>query len=154
MSTALSPVHNQSEFRRQAEDVIYLLQDDDPDQIALLCRNNLAVFHWQSGREAEAVAALEELLADWQPVLGDDHHQIFRARNNLSAFLSETGQEAGTVIMSPQGAGGSMRPRRASAASSGTVIKSAEKKLGRNDPCHCGSGRKFKHCCGGSRRGA
>ena len=21
-------------------------------------------------------------------------------------------------------------------------------KLGRNHPCHCGSGRKFKHCCG------
>jgi len=21
-------------------------------------------------------------------------------------------------------------------------------KLGRNDPCHCGSGKKFKHCCG------
>jgi SEC-C motif len=20
-------------------------------------------------------------------------------------------------------------------------------KLGRNDPCHCGSGRKYKHCC-------
>jgi len=20
-------------------------------------------------------------------------------------------------------------------------------KLGRNDPCHCGSGRKLKHCC-------
>ena len=19
--------------------------------------------------------------------------------------------------------------------------------LGRNDPCHCGSGRKYKHCC-------
>jgi len=23
-----------------------------------------------------------------------------------------------------------------------------EPKLGRNDPCHCGSGRKFKKCCG------
>jgi preprotein translocase subunit SecA len=22
------------------------------------------------------------------------------------------------------------------------------KKLGRNDPCHCGSGKKYKHCCG------
>lgn len=22
-------------------------------------------------------------------------------------------------------------------------------KLGRNDPCACGSGKKFKHCCGG-----
>jgi hypothetical protein len=21
------------------------------------------------------------------------------------------------------------------------------KKLGRNEPCHCGSGRKLKHCC-------
>ena len=21
-------------------------------------------------------------------------------------------------------------------------------KLGRNDPCHCGSGKKYKHCCG------
>jgi preprotein translocase subunit SecA len=22
------------------------------------------------------------------------------------------------------------------------------KKIGRNEPCHCGSGKKFKHCCG------
>lgn len=26
----------------------------------------------------------------------------------------------------------------------------AEPKLGRNDPCHCGSGKKFKHCHGKS----
>ncbi len=31
---------------------------------------------------------------------------------------------------------------------SGTVIK--EKKPGRNDPCPCGSGKKYKHCCGRS----
>lgn len=29
---------------------------------------------------------------------------------------------------------------------SGTVRK--EKKIGRNDPCPCGSGKKYKHCCG------
>ena len=29
---------------------------------------------------------------------------------------------------------------------SGTVIK--DKKVGRNDPCPCGSGKKYKHCCG------
>ena len=28
------------------------------------------------------------------------------------------------------------------------VVKSAEEKIGRNDPCHCGSGKKFKHCHG------
>ena len=29
---------------------------------------------------------------------------------------------------------------------SGTVRK--EKKVGRNDPCPCGSGKKYKKCCG------
>ena len=24
----------------------------------------------------------------------------------------------------------------------------AKKKIGRNDPCPCGSGKKYKHCCG------
>ncbi|MCR5415883.1 MAG: SEC-C domain-containing protein [Pseudobutyrivibrio sp.] len=28
-----------------------------------------------------------------------------------------------------------------------TVVRS-EKKVGRNDPCPCGSGKKYKHCCG------
>ena len=30
--------------------------------------------------------------------------------------------------------------------SSTTVVKG--KKVGRNDPCPCGSGKKYKHCCG------
>ena len=29
---------------------------------------------------------------------------------------------------------------------SNTVVKG--KKIGRNDPCPCGSGKKYKHCCG------
>ena len=27
-------------------------------------------------------------------------------------------------------------------------VKFAGKKIGRNEPCFCGSGKKFKHCCG------
>lgn len=30
--------------------------------------------------------------------------------------------------------------------SSGTIVK--DKKIGRNDPCPCGSGKKYKKCCG------
>ena len=26
--------------------------------------------------------------------------------------------------------------------------KYAKKKMGRNEPCFCGSGKKYKHCCG------
>ncbi|MDR1017287.1 MAG: SEC-C domain-containing protein [Lachnospiraceae bacterium] len=29
---------------------------------------------------------------------------------------------------------------------SGTIVK--DKKVGRNDPCPCGSGKKYKYCCG------
>lgn len=28
----------------------------------------------------------------------------------------------------------------------GVTIRN-ENKIGRNDPCHCGSGKKFKKCC-------
>jgi preprotein translocase subunit SecA len=29
-----------------------------------------------------------------------------------------------------------------------TVRKTAAEKVGRNDPCPCGSGKKYKNCCG------
>jgi preprotein translocase subunit SecA len=28
------------------------------------------------------------------------------------------------------------------------VVKKASEKIGRNDPCPCGSGKKYKKCCG------
>lgn len=28
------------------------------------------------------------------------------------------------------------------------TVRREEPKLGRNDPCHCGSGKKYKKCCG------
>ncbi|MDE0495804.1 MAG: preprotein translocase subunit SecA [Acidimicrobiaceae bacterium] len=55
---------------------------------------------------------------------------------------------AGPAPSAPRGPSGPSQSRRIAAASTGTVVKSAQEKLGRNDPCHCGSGRKFKHCCG------
>ena len=28
------------------------------------------------------------------------------------------------------------------------AVKATSKKIGRNEPCPCGSGKKYKHCCG------
>jgi SEC-C motif-containing protein len=36
----------------------------------------------------------------------------------------------------------------AEGAESGTPIRRTEPKIGRNDPCSCGSGKKYKKCCG------
>jgi preprotein translocase subunit SecA len=45
--------------------------------------------------------------------------------------------------------GGPQAPRQPDPnATMAPIVKSAEEKLGRNDPCHCGSGKKYKHCHG------
>ena len=46
------------------------------------------------------------------------------------------------------GAAPPTQPTPASTARPQQVVRSAEERVGRNDPCHCGSGRKFKHCHG------
>ena len=28
------------------------------------------------------------------------------------------------------------------------AVNTTRKKIGRNDPCFCGSNKKYKHCCG------
>ena len=46
--------------------------------------------------------------------------------------------QEGKVAMAARAGGGVQQPRRVSAA----------QKVGRNDPCPCGSGKKYKACCG------
>jgi uncharacterized protein YecA (UPF0149 family) len=38
---------------------------------------------------------------------------------------------------------------RAMLRGSPAPVSPAKRKTGRNDPCPCGSGKKFKKCCGG-----
>jgi preprotein translocase subunit SecA len=51
-----------------------------------------------------------------------------------------------------QFAGGSSEQQEAAQASQGEVqvkqIRLDQPKVGRNDPCPCGSGKKYKKCCG------
>jgi len=58
-----------------------------------------------------------------------------------SATLPEQGQQAGGQAE----AAGDTRGVQAV-----EPIRNLAQKVGRNDPCPCGSGRKFKNCCGKS----
>jgi uncharacterized protein len=42
------------------------------------------------------------------------------------------------------------QPRGPAASSRGPVPRDTNSKIGRNDLCPCGSGKKHKHCCGGA----
>ncbi|MFW6189348.1 MAG: anaerobic sulfatase maturase [Planctomycetota bacterium] len=69
--------------------------------------------------------------------------QLHRFLNQTAAQVAGNGGQAGRG----RGGGGSARARspRAPAPSAGR-----SELPGRNDPCPCGSGKKFKHCCGRS----
>ena len=59
-----------------------------------------------------------------------------------SAFGDQTASNAS----SPTG-GGDMVKEANEAVAKGRTVKTGPK-VGRNDPCPCGSGKKYKQCCG------
>jgi len=109
---------------------------------------------WQTLQQTRAADAYKnqgfkqfQLLLD--TIRHDVAHAIFRMAivkpgekpvsppSGLRAFRPET-----SGIAAPTGAVGPGRP-------AASVTKVGGKKVGRNEPCPCGSGRKYKHCCGG-----
>jgi preprotein translocase subunit SecA len=114
--------------------------------------------------KAEAFKIFEELMVN---VKTEICHNIFRSASSLMAFENflqnipkQTTHQSSSAFggtstgTSPQAQAG----RRASQSSdivseAAAAVEKAKPvragpKVGRNDPCPCGSGRKYKHCCG------
>jgi preprotein translocase subunit SecA len=76
-------------------------------------------------------------------------------RERLMRALQAQHAEAGSVLTGPAaaaepGAPAAAAPRGgvpAGPEGSSTFVR-AERKVGRNEPCPCGSGKKYKHCHG------
>ena len=79
-------------------------------------------------------------------------YKAFYARSyrRLERVAVTVGRELGLSV--PEGSLEPIRRTRSTptplAAPRKTVIAAASAKVGRNDPCPCGSGRKYKRCCG------
>jgi preprotein translocase subunit SecA len=109
--------------------------------------------------KAEAYKIFDELMVS---VKSEICHNIFRSASSMMAFenfLRNVPQQTlhqaasafgGTTTASPGGA--EVKPsdvvsEAAAAAEKARPVRTGPK-VGRNDPCPCGSGKKFKHCCG------
>ena len=113
--------------------------------------------------KAEAFKIFEELMVN---IKTEICHNIFRSASSLMAFenfLRNVPQQ--TTHQSTSAFGGtttgtSTAPARPGPSQGSDIVSEAaaavEKakpvrvgpKVGRNDPCPCGSGKKYKHCCG------
>ncbi len=99
------------------------------------------------------VASRKELT---MPKLGSPGHpvvirvQTMERANELSTLCDDHGIKfiIGIEPDKPEHLGGLERLLAGESTPPATMPK-FEPKIGRNDPCPCGSGRKFKKCCGG-----
>lgn len=64
-------------------------------------------------------------------------------------FLVPTGAEAGFAELTIASAAADRRLRAATIRTAVAEDFGAMKAVGRNQPCPCGSGKKYKHCHGG-----
>jgi preprotein translocase subunit SecA len=72
---------------------------------------------------------------------GSDQEQPSALRDAAAAAPTMTGSAAATATAAVPG-------RSGNGENPSTIVKSENEKLGRNDPCWCGSGKKFKNCHG------
>jgi len=92
---------------------------------------------WQALRQVKAVDAYKRMGYEQFEILKstiqhDVAHTIFHVRiERQEAPSTRVSQVAGREKSSPK-----------------AQKKTDGKKIGRNDPCPCGSGKKYKHCCG------
>jgi preprotein translocase subunit SecA len=112
--------------------------------------------------KAEAYKIFDELMVS---VKTEICHNIFRSASSMMAFenflrnvprqtLHQSASAFGGDTTTASSGGANARP--SDVVSEAAAAAAAEKarpvrtgpKVGRNDPCPCGSGKKFKHCCG------
>lgn len=93
---------------------------------------------WAAGQSMEA---LRERYPDLAQIVSHRHQQLQRLGQRL---LAKPRRQRKRPFWSRLGGGED--PEESAPASAPKVA--AHPKVGRNDPCPCGSGRKFKKCCG------
>ena len=117
--------------------------------------------------KSEAFAMFEEMMSN---VKSEIAANVFRSASSLAAFenflralpmqLSGPELTAGSAFAQPAAAAAQRQPAAVAAGRGGSdvveeaiaqaaaPIKRDAPKVGRNEPCPCGSGKKYKHCCG------
>ncbi len=95
---------------------------------------------WQTLRQVKAVDAYKrEGYNQFQILLSTIQHDVVHTIYRVGIAQRETPQRTPSPVAQAAGhTGGSSKPRQ----------RVGGKKIGRNDPCPCGSGKKYKHCCG------
>jgi preprotein translocase subunit SecA len=96
---------------------------------------------WQTLRQTRAVDAYKrEGYRQFQTLLDTIQHDVTHTIYHVGITRKEPSAQAPSPMAQVVG--------RGPATSKKQKARVGGKKVGRNDPCPCGSGKKYKHCCG------
>jgi len=94
---------------------------------------------WQSLRQVRSLDAYKNIgYTQFQDLLSTIQHDVVHSIYHVAVTRKDAPQPA-TPMARVTPAGSGKQP-----------VKVKGKKVGRNEPCPCGSGKKYKHCCGRS----
>jgi tetratricopeptide (TPR) repeat protein len=136
-----------------------LLGEEHPDTATSY--NNLAELYDSMGAYEKAEPLYQKALTIIEKVLGEEHPDTATSYNNLAVFYYGQGDferaygftkkavDVGSKVLPPN------HPNLISSKEGLEMIeaelfkkKPSSPKIGRNDPCFCNSGKKYKKCCG------
>ncbi len=123
---------------------LYLRDSCHPDD-----RPELAELESGGGLKWQRLEILESKGGGRGDQEGTVRFQAFFKKDGEEKVLREASKfirEGGRWYYSPKDS--HAEPQRTEAAPSGKPFVREKAKVGRNDPCPCGSGKKFKKCCG------
>jgi len=103
--------------------------------------------------KTEAYTVFVELMGS---IKNEVVHNLFRSTSNLQAFENFLAALPQHLLYPEDDGGGNLSAASLQGSGSGEgeapqpgiTVRREEGKVGRNDPCPCGSGRKYKSCCG------
>ncbi len=94
---------------------------------------------WQTLRQMKSTDAYKRSgYEQFQTLLETIQHDVARMIFHVGLATREPKPVSSPMEKAAVGSRGDARPRQASGS----------RKIGRNDPCPCGSGKKYKYCCG------
>jgi preprotein translocase subunit SecA len=94
---------------------------------------------WQTLRQTRSVDAYKSAgYEQFQTLLDTIRHDVAHTIYHVTIVTKGARETESPMTRATARSGGGARPRQVAAG----------RKIGRNDPCPCGSGKKYKHCCG------
>ena len=140
---------------------IRVLGEDHPE--VLRTRNNSATAILKTGDKKRALELLEDLLKHQIRVLGKYDLNVFKTRKDIAIIIAKTKDFDNATLLLKELLKdqtrilGENHPEVKDTmdklkqiivfASFDPTPHKKKSKVGRNDPCHCGSGKKYKKCC-------